>query len=134
MTPGGKNQPVRAMNQWVFERALRQVLAAMDIMRVASEASPGAEATPNSIRERLTRDAWSIFYEACTIIAYSCGRFNGLTTSKATAAFDKGHEAMLEYANSLYDPEAEFNGWELPNPAFYSILIPIDGGPSRRQP
>ena len=49
-----------------------QVNAAIDLIELASEVEQSIRIGPESLRERLVRDAWTVYRQACNLIA--CAR------------------------------------------------------------
>ena len=112
------------MNHWLIEKSMYQVDAAIDLIELASEVEQSIRIGPESLRERLVRNAWTVYRQACNLIAYATGGFPEEMHQQASSAFDEGANAMKQFANALAASPPD--GWDLPNPAVHSAVVAVE--------
>ena len=108
------------MNAWVTEKALRIAQAAAYLM------PPVLKAPEETEKEVIESHLSYIYIMACTLLAYAGGAFPETLTADALKAFGGGREAMLQFASAL-EGLLPRPGWNLPNPVYHSLVVPIAG-------
>ena len=113
-----------AMNDWLAEKAMIQIEAACELREIAHKAGMDIEHGSETLENRLRSIAFQVYTQACNFVGYSGGCLPE-GHSPAMKAFDAGPDQMRDYATSLLRPQAQNTGWELPNPIYHSMVVPI---------
>ena len=110
------------MNGWICEKAIGQVMASIELLRAAELVDPDAWCPwPETVREFIRGQAWTVYRNACGFVAYATGGFDDDQADRCHQAFEEGPEAMEAYARELEGRKCE--GWDLPNPNVHHTVL-----------